>query len=171
MSDTSVIATALLTIAGWSAILTTDFDRLPAMAGAPEPTSTKTTAPARRSGTLQPEIGFDGRLYLDAVVNDTPVRFLLDTAATHSVISRDDANRLGVSIGAETRLNTVGGVIVAHRGLARTMTIGATSVAASAILVVPDLTHPLLGMDTIRALESDRIEFVETKRQQLTDQI
>lgn len=159
MSDASVIATALLTVAGWSAILTTDFDRPPALVDVRERASATADVPPQRTGTLRPEFGSDGRLYLDATVNDTQVRFLLDTAATHSVISRHDATRLGVSIGAETRLNTVGGVIVAHRGIARTMSVGDSSVRASTILVVPDLANPLLGMDTIRALESERIEF------------
>lgn len=159
MSDISVIATALLTVAGWSAILTTDFEQLPALAEARASASTKADTPPKRAGALRPEIGSDGRLYLDAMVNDTQVRFLLDTAATHSVIGRRDALRLGISIGEETRLRTVGGVIVAHRGHARTLLVGDNSVSASTILVVPDLPHPLLGMDTIRALQSDRIEF------------
>lgn len=165
MSDASVIATALLTVAGWSAILTTDFDHVPALPVTQDTSSnTETVAPAL-TGTLRPEIGSDGRLYLDAVVNETQVRFLLDTAATHSVISRDDAERLGVSLGKQTRLSTVGGVIVAHRGHARSMSIGANSVADSTILVVPELPHPLLGMDTIRALESDRIVLAESEQQ------
>lgn len=169
MSDASVIATALLTVAGWSAILTTDFDRPPALVDVREGVSANAEVPAKRPGTLRPELGSDGRLYLDAVVNDTQVRFLLDTAATHSVISRYDATRLGISIGAETRLNTVGGVIVAQRGLARTMSVGDSSVGASTILVVPDLAQPLLGMDTIRALESERIEFTANESGGLLD--
>ena len=40
--------------------------------------------------------GRDGHYYLTAQVNDTPVRFVVDTGATDIVLTREDAARIGL---------------------------------------------------------------------------
>ncbi|MDP6706216.1 MAG: TIGR02281 family clan AA aspartic protease [Alphaproteobacteria bacterium] len=42
--------------------------------------------------------GRDGHFRLEALVNDRPVRFLVDTGATSVILSRDDAERLGYDL-------------------------------------------------------------------------
>ena len=49
--------------------------------------------------------GASGHFITDVYVNGTPVRFLIDTGATHIVLNADDAKRLGLS-GGRLRYNT-----------------------------------------------------------------
>jgi aspartyl protease family protein len=46
-------------------------------------------------GVMEYRRGEDGHFYIDALVNDRPVRFLVDTGATEIVLSPQDAERIG----------------------------------------------------------------------------
>jgi aspartyl protease family protein len=49
--------------------------------------------------------GSSGHFITDVYINGTPIRFLVDTGATHIVLNSDDANRIGLSAG-RLRFNT-----------------------------------------------------------------
>ncbi len=49
--------------------------------------------------------GASGHFITDIHINGKPVRFLIDTGATHIVLNRDDADRLGLK-GSRLRFNT-----------------------------------------------------------------
>ena len=49
--------------------------------------------------------GTSGQFITDVHINGTPIRFLIDTGATHIVLNSDDAGRLGLN-GGHLRFNT-----------------------------------------------------------------
>ncbi len=60
------------------------------------------------SGGDQEEIiagGSSGHFITDVYINGTPIKFLIDTGATHIVLNSDDADRLGLN-GSRLRFNT-----------------------------------------------------------------
>ena len=154
------IVTALLAVAASATLLSADFsdDTVHPMAAAatvralPKPVQAQAPTAARHP-VLHPSVGSDGRLYVDGLVNGAPVRFMLDTAASRSVIGTDDARRLGIVSTRTSRVVTVGGIVDAHRGQAHSIELGGKRLSAAEMLIVPDLPHPLLGMDLIRQME------------------
>ena len=61
--------------------------------GAPVPT-------AGFGGTLRLPREADGHFYVTAKVNGAPIRFLVDTGATSVALTRSDAQRAGLALGA-----------------------------------------------------------------------
>lgn len=54
------------------------------------------------SGQIEVPRRFDGHFYLTARVNGEPVEFVVDTGATDVVLTRQDAARAGIDLGALT---------------------------------------------------------------------
>ena len=154
------IVTALLAVAASATLLSADFAGDTVHPAAPTPVVRVVAKPVTFAAVqpasapvLHPSVGPDGRLYVEGIVNGTPIRFMLDTAASRSVIGTEDARRLGVVATRTTRVATVGGIVDAHRGRAQSVELGGRRLADAEMLIVPDLPHPLLGMDMIRQLE------------------
>lgn len=149
MSDAGTFFALILAIAGGSTLLTSDLHVVS------EPTAPRSFMV---DTTLVPELGQDGRLYLEGDINGHAVRFMLDTAANRTLISEADARMLGVRITGRTEVRTVGGLVQAYEGRATSVRIGSTVLPGEAnILIVRDLPHSLLGMDLIKALGSTSI--------------
>jgi len=68
----------------------------------------------------------DGHFWVDAEVNGRSVRFLVDSGATVTSISRETADRVGIerSGGFGVMVQTANGVVVAQRGTAESISIG-----------------------------------------------
>lgn len=72
----------------------------------------------RRSG--------DGHFWVDAELNGQPVRFLIDSGATTTSISREVADRAGISASSAfpAIVQTANGTVIVQRGRADTLKVG-----------------------------------------------
>ncbi|GAB2994958.1 hypothetical protein GCM10010960_10660 [Arenimonas maotaiensis] len=88
--------------------------RAQAAARAPGPDTVSAPKPAPQKilfhGQQAIERSADGHYYLDGAVNGTPVRFLIDTGASLSVVSADLAKRAGVTECLPAEFRTAMGV-------------------------------------------------------------
>lgn len=79
-----------------------------------------------QGGTLRIRRADDGHFWVDAEVNGQSARFLVDSGATVTTLTRDTARRAGVepegSFGV--MVDTANGPAVENRGTARTLTLG-----------------------------------------------
>lgn len=102
----------------------------------------------------------DGQFWLDAQVDGVPVRFLVDTGASHSLLSPADADRLGFRpdrLSFRARFQTANGEIrgapVTLKTLSTPDGLYLTQVDAF-VSDVPGAGVSLLGMDTLNRLQS-----------------
>ncbi len=79
-----------------------------------------------RGGELRIRQSPDGHFWVNAEVNGRPVRFLIDSGATTTSISRRAAERAGIEAGGGfgTMVQTANGVVVVDRGRAETLKVG-----------------------------------------------
>ena len=68
----------------------------------------------------------DGHFWVTAEVNGKSVRFLVDSGATTTSLSRDTAERVGIvpSSGFQAMVQTANGVVMVDRGRADTIAVG-----------------------------------------------
>lgn len=154
MSDLSSLLTLIVTFAGGATLLAAD-------PGGYHQTTMPLVTEARYATSpgdiLEASDGDDGRLYVKAHINGRSVRLLLDTAASATVLSRADAQRLNVKMTGRTRLLTVGGEVDAQVGLVDALIVGKRTLRGRRVIVANDIPYSLMGMDAIRALGHDAI--------------
>jgi aspartyl protease family protein len=104
----------------------------------------------------------DGHFWIDAIVDDRTIRFLVDTGASDVVLSRDDAVRLGIpfeSLRFARVFSTANGLT---RGAAielRQIRLGSISFDyVSAWVNEGEMAHSLLGMRLLEQLSSVEIK-------------
>lgn len=92
----------------------------------------------------------DGHYYVDALVNDSYVTFLIDTGASDIVLSRDDARRIGLNpdqLVFDGMAETANGMVATARATISHMTIGTfEDFALQASVTDSDMKGSLLGM-------------------------
>ncbi|MFP1633347.1 TIGR02281 family clan AA aspartic protease [Zhengella sp. ZM62] len=98
-----------------------------------------------------------GHFEVDAQVNGKPLRFLVDTGATSTVLTESDAARVGIDIGALSYtipIQTANGRAEAARARIDTMEIGSIERRSLPVLVARDsrLGQSLLGMNYLNTL-------------------
>ena len=100
----------------------------------------------------------DGHYYLTAQVNGTPLRFVVDTGASQVVLSRDDAERIGMDT---ENLNYLGRAYTAN-GEVRTASVRLDSITVGpvrhenvrAVVNQGDMQGSLLGMSYLQQFSS-----------------
>ncbi|WP_411838990.1 TIGR02281 family clan AA aspartic protease [Paracoccus sp. ME4] len=99
-------------------------------------------------------LGRGGHFHLEALLNGTPVDFMVDTGATSVALSRDDAQAIGLDL---DRLNFSGVAVTANGRVATApVTIGefvigdAVDRDVRAVVIDSDLPDSLLGMSYLR---------------------
>jgi aspartyl protease family protein len=107
--------------------------------------------------------GADGHFHLDAEANGAPVRFLVDTGASATVLTEADAERSGIDTLALTfdrPVQTANGVAYYARTTLDSLAIGPYRLSSVPVGVMPDssLGTSLLGMNTIDRFASWRVE-------------
>jgi aspartyl protease family protein len=120
---------------------------------APAPQQTRSASP----NALVFRANRQGHVELDAVVNGSPVRFLVDTGATMVVLSMRDAAAAGISrtsLDFNIRTSTANGVGRAAAVRLRELRIGQFSVSDVPAAVVENLQVSLLGQTFLKRLDS-----------------
>ena len=77
-------------------------------------------------GEMRVRLGPDGHFWVNAEVNGETVRFLVDSGATTTSISKDVAERVGVRTGGgfPAMVQTANGIVPVERGQADTVRVG-----------------------------------------------
>ena len=101
-------------------------------------------------GVIEVPRAFDGHYYLTLEVEGRPVEFVVDTGATDIVLSRDDAERLGIDT-ARLRYtgfaNTANGTVRTARVALETLSLGGiTDRNVPAVVNEGEMDGSLLGM-------------------------
>ncbi len=113
------------------------------------------------SGSVREEIiagGSNGHFITDVYINGEPIKFLVDTGATHIVLNSDDAGRIGLS-GNRLRFNTAfrsaNGTTYAAPVTLRDVRLGQLQLHdLDAYVNQGALDISLLGMSFLRQLQS-----------------
>lgn len=105
----------------------------------------------------------DGHFWVDAMVNGSEVRFLIDTGATMTGISQDAARAAGIEPDPNEmplQLNTANGTITATVGRAGELSFGSITAKGLAVAVPRELDDDtnVIGMNLLSQLESWRVE-------------
>jgi aspartyl protease family protein len=105
----------------------------------------------------------DGHFKVDAEVNGVPVRFLIDTGATTTVLTAADAKRAGIdtsTLAFDRGVQTANGLAFFARTWLNSLTIGPYRLASVPVGVMPAgaMDTSLLGMSTINRFSSWRVE-------------
>jgi aspartyl protease family protein len=81
---------------------------------------------AGKGGELRLRQASDGHFWVDAEVNGVPVRFLVDSGATTTSLSRNAARRAGIdsSGGFPAMVQTANGIVAVERGRAERIKVG-----------------------------------------------
>lgn len=105
--------------------------------------------------------GAGGHYFLEAEVNGTPIRFVVDTGATHVVLSREDAALIGMDPDALTYFGTAqtaNGIVRTAPVRIDTITIGGmTDRAVRAVVNEGELFESLLGMSYLERFSNIQI--------------
>lgn len=113
------------------------------------------------SGGVREEIisgGARGHFITEVHINGTPIKFLIDTGATHIVLNSDDAERVGLSTGRlrfNTAFKSANGKTYAAPVTLRDVRIGQLQLHdLDAYVNQGDLDISLLGTSFLRQLQS-----------------
>ncbi|AKH42805.1 aspartyl protease family protein [Altererythrobacter atlanticus] len=151
MADLSSIMTIGVTLSGGLALLSADFTPPPAQI--PQPEVALASVQDNHARPIIAQAGEDGRKYLPARINGRPVRFLIDTAASQTMLSAADAATLGIVTSGNVSLRTVGGTVQAAQAKADSVMIDGVALEDVEIWIVPENGPSLLGMDVLDRLE------------------
>jgi aspartyl protease family protein len=115
-------------------------------------------APTAVANVLQYRADADGHYFIDAAVNGTTIRFLVDTGATLVALSPDDARAAGVADGAlnfSQAVSTANGQTRGAPTTLRSVRLEQLEVSDVPALVMQDaLPISLLGMSFLSRLQS-----------------
>ncbi|HYJ31550.1 MAG TPA: TIGR02281 family clan AA aspartic protease [Allosphingosinicella sp.] len=122
-----------------------------------------------RGGVVQEENGQelrvrrapDGHFWVDAEINGEPVRFLVDSGATTTSISRSVAERAGIepSNGMPAMVQTANGIVAVERGRAQSLKVGNIERRDVAVHISDSFGDMnVIGMNFLSSLSGWRVE-------------
>lgn len=98
----------------------------------------------RRSG--------DGHFHWPGTVNGVAVDFMVDTGATSTALPLALAERAGLRREGRVSSSTAGGMVIGEVARADIALEGGVQLQRLRVAVLPQLSHPLLGMDVLGKL-------------------
>ncbi len=107
------------------------------------------------------DVGDDGHFRIEAQVNGYAVKFLIDTGATNSTMSRRQATAAGVDIsdtGFGVIVQTANGMTTMRRARAESIMIGSIKRDNQSLWISEDDDLNVLGMSFLTTLKSWRVE-------------
>jgi aspartyl protease family protein len=122
-----------------------------------------------RGGVVQESVGGeirirqspDGHFWADGELNGQPVRFLIDSGATTTSISKETADRVGIEArpGFGAMVQTANGVVMVERGRAERLEIGPIARADLAVHISTSFGNTnVIGMNFLSTLTSWGVE-------------
>jgi aspartyl protease family protein len=118
-----------------------------------------TGSPIVEGDVVRIPISDDGHFWVDAKLNDESVRFMVDSGATVTTVSRGTARAAGIDIGGRIAVvSTANGPVRVTQGMADHLTVGSIERADFPIDVNEQDDMNLLGMNFLRSLRSWRVE-------------
>ena len=118
-------------------------------------------APAVESsgGELRIPLHSDGHFWVDAEVNGAPVRFLVDSGASVTTISREVADAAGIQTGMRVEIvETANGTVRMPKARAEQLKVGSIRLSDFPLLVSQQDGLNVLGMNFLSSLESWGVE-------------
>mgnify|MGYP000011631329 CR=1 FL=1 len=92
----------------------------------------------------------DGHYYADGYVNGAPIAFVVDTGATFTTLSREDAYRVGIETCSSRTFHTANGVVEGCVGRVPKIQIGGFVLRDTDVAVLPNQAGAaLLGMNIL----------------------
>ena len=112
-------------------------------------------------GEMRVRLAPDGHFWVTAEVNGEPVRFLVDSGATTTSISRETAEDVGIepSSGLQAMVRTANGIVMVDRGRAERIKVGSierSNVAVHISDAFGDMN--VIGMNFLSSLSSWSVE-------------
>jgi aspartyl protease family protein len=108
------------------------------------------------------EMAEDGHFWADAEVNGRPVRFMIDSGATITAMSRASAAAANIEIsesGFPASIQTANGTVEARRASIDRLSLGSIQADDLAVVVAEEFGDTnVLGMNFLSQLESWRVE-------------
>lgn len=105
-------------------------------------------------GELRVPMQDDGHFWVEARVNDRPVRFLVDSGASLTTISREVAEDAGIETGMRVEIvETANGTVQMSKARAEELAVGSIRMADFPVLVADQRGLNVLGMNFLSRLE------------------
>ncbi len=105
-------------------------------------------------GELRIPMQEDGHFWVDARVNGASVRFLVDSGASVTTVSRKVADAAGIKTGMRVAtVETANGTVQMRRARAQSLEIGSIRLSDMSILVAEQEGLNVLGMNALSSLE------------------
>ncbi len=109
--------------------------------------------------TVRVPVGDDGHFYVTAKVNGHDVRFMVDSGASVTTISRSEAVAAGMEVGSRRAIvNTANGPTSVSQSYAERLEVGSIERSDFPVDVSEQEDLNLLGMNFLRSLQSWRVE-------------
>jgi aspartyl protease family protein len=110
-------------------------------------------------GELRIPLQRDGHFWVDAEVNGAPVRFLIDSGASVTTISRKVANAAGIETGMRVEIvETANGTIQMSKARAEQLKVGSIRLSDFPVLVAQQDGLNVLGMNFLSSLDKWGVE-------------
>lgn len=121
--------------------------------------SEATGSPIIEGEAVRIPISDDGHFWVDAKLNEEKVRFMVDSGATVTTISRQTAEAAGLEAGGRTAVvSTANGPVRVTQGTADRLAVGSIERTDFPVDVNDQDGMNLLGMNFLRSLRSWRVE-------------
>ena len=118
-----------------------------------------TGSPIVDGETVRIPVAEDGHFYVDAKLNGHDVRFMVDSGASTTTVSRSEANAAGMEIGTRRAIvNTANGRTSVMQSYADRLQVGSIERTDFPVDVSEQEGLNLLGMNFLRSLQGWRVE-------------